>query len=147
MGEKQAHEFTAFSGKPTRDDLAVLQNAPATLKQLCKIPLSQLSPAMVGMWGAPTEITISSGVATLTGPGYYKLISESGASDTVTQFQGLEIGDEVLIEADSGHTILIESGTYIKGSSFTLNSVYDFCKVQCVDTNTVRFTGRQNNGG
>ena len=66
-----------------------------------------------GSWGAVQNVTISSGVLTLSGAGRYAVETEGGAaSDDVDTINGLSDGDEVILNAKNGaHTVVFKTGT------------------------------------
>lgn len=86
-----------------------------------------------GEWGAAVEKTLSGGVLTVTGPGYYKVLAESGTSDALTSISGLSEGDEVILKlADADEIITIKKGeAMLLSSDFILNTTADRLRLQC----------------
>jgi hypothetical protein len=69
------------------------------------------------------SVTISSGVATVSGAGKITLTSESGTTDQLDKISGLSEGDKVTLLAASDHTITVVRGSslYSKGD-FSLSN-------------------------
>lgn len=96
-------------------------------------PIPYITLADVGTWGAAVEKTLSGGVLTVTGPGFYKILAESGTSDELTSIEGLSEGDEILLKlADADELITIKAGPAILiASDFILNTTADRMRLQC----------------
>lgn len=62
----------------------------------------------------PVDVTIASGVITVTGSGLVTVSSESGTTDQLDRISGLAKGNTVYVVAGSGHTITVTAGTYLK---------------------------------
>jgi len=105
----------------------------------------------IGAWGSPTEVTIASGVAALTSEGYYSIDTETDAdSDLLTQITGLSDGDEVILKAENdARTVVVTNGAYIKmnnGADFTMNSIYDRIRLQCIGSDICVELSRSSGG-
>ena len=104
----------------------------------------------MGAWGASSEVTLVSGVAALSGEGYYTIDTESDdATDDLTQITGLADGDEVVIAAEhNDRTVTVKAGTYFYiVADFTLNNTRDRMTLQCIGSNIcVEKSGRVNGG-
>lgn len=86
--------------------------------------------AGTGAWGVPTEVTIASGVAALSGEGYYTIDTEADVgSDPLTEISGLSNGDQAILTPENdARTVVVTHGAYIKlnnEANFTMNSIYD----------------------
>lgn len=106
----------------------------------------------LGAWGLPTEVTIASGVAAVSGEGYYSLDTEGDAgSDDLTQITGLNVGDEViLMAANDARTVVAKAGANLLlggGADFTLNNIYDRLRLQCIGANKCVELSRCSGGG
>jgi hypothetical protein len=68
--------------------------------------------------GAPTVVTIASGVATIT-TGYVALAAESSTTDQLDTLTlaGAVAGDEVLLVADTGDTITVDDANINLGAA------------------------------
>lgn len=88
------------------------------------------------------EVTIASGVLTLTGPGNYKVDTEGdAATDDVTSVAGLAEGEcAELIPANDGRTVVIKNNASIKlaGIDFTMDSQYDAIEIKGLGGGVVR---------
>jgi hypothetical protein len=66
-------------------------------------------------------VQISGGTATVSGPGMITLQAESGVTDQLDKITGLTKGQSVDLVADTGDTITVAKGTYLKlPSNWTL---------------------------
>lgn len=132
------------SGHPTKSD---------TLNRLALVSLETdgtIKQLDVTTFAAPATITISSGVATVTGPGEFLIDTESStATDDLEKIDGLDAGDVVIIRAaNDGRTIVLKQGAYLKigGIDFSLNNAYDVAVLQCVGSDVCIGISLQNNG-
>lgn len=68
--------------------------------------------------GAPEEVTIDTGVATITSS-YVELTSEASTTDTLTgvTLAGAGVGDVVLLVPVAGHTITVDDATIDLGAA------------------------------
>ena len=97
-------------------------------------------------WGSPTTIALVTGVLTLSKPGYYKIDSESGSTDDLTNVTGLAVGDEILIEPVIGKTITIKTGVNMQlASDFILDSPSDKMELVCQATGIMAEAGGRSN--
>lgn len=106
----------------------------------------------MGAWGAPVEKTIASGVAALDGEGYYEIDTEADAdSDILAQLTGLVNGDEVILKpTNDARTVVVTNGANLilnNGADFTMNSIYDRMKLQCIGTDKCVELSRSSGGG
>ena len=111
--------------------------------------IAALAETDPGAWGTSTEVTISDGVAALTGTGYYTVDTEGDAeTDDLTQITGLTIGDEVIIAAENtDRTIEIKAGDYFYiEADFTLDNTRDRIKLQCIGSDICVQLSRSNGG-
>jgi len=80
-------------------------------------------------WGSPSTVQITSGIAALSGPGWYKVQVETGDADDLDKVTGLEEGDEVILTPDDGaKPITVKHGTYLKlesGADFIMDNARD----------------------
>jgi len=86
-----------------------------------------------GSWGSAVAVTISGGVLTLAGPGYYAVETEGGAaSDDLESITGLSDGDEVILKlATAAHTITVKKGpALLMAQDFVLNTTADRLRLQ-----------------
>ena len=105
----------------------------------------------MGAWGSATEVTISEGVATLDGEGYYTIDTQGdAASDDLTELSGLSVGDEVVLKPEDGaRTVVVKHGTHLKlqaEADFTMNNENDVIKLQCTAAGVCRELTRVNAG-
>ena len=103
----------------------------------------------MGAWGASSEITLVSGVAALSGEGYYTIDTESDdASDDLTQITGLTAGDEIVIAAEhNDRTVTVKAGTYFYiETDFILNNTRDRITLQCIGSNICGELSRRSGG-
>ena len=103
----------------------------------------------MGAWGASSEITLVSGVAALSGEGYYTIDTESdGATDDLTQITGLVAGDEIVICAEhNDRTVIVKAGTYFYiETDFILNNTRDRMTLQCIGSNICVELSRRSGG-
>ena len=106
-------------------------------------------PGSTGGWGSSSEITLSGGVAALSGEGYYTIDTESdAASDDLTQITGLVAGDEVVICAEhTDRTVTVKTGTYFHiVEDFILNNTRDRLTLQCIGSDICVQKSRSNGG-
>jgi hypothetical protein len=97
--------------------------------------------------GAQTEVTLSSGAITITGPGQYIVTSESGATDDLTDINGGSEGDIIYLSGTSGDTITVkhDAAKIAIGQDFVLDAIYD--KLALIKNGSVwEAFGRENNG-
>jgi len=81
----------------------------------------------------PVDTTILSGIITVSGSGMVTISSESGTADDLDQISGLSKGETIYILANSGHTITINAGTYLKLPSPTwILSGYRIATFDCI---------------
>lgn len=59
-------------------------------------------------------VTLSSDIATVTNPGRIILCAESGVADNLTRINGLEDGWPAVLKNDTGDTITVKNGTYLR---------------------------------
>jgi hypothetical protein len=82
------------------------------------------------------NVTISGGVATVSGRGLKTLKSESGVTDTLDKIEGLTNEQEIEIMAssdDGGHTVTITAGAFLKLPSPTfIISGYRIVTLKCI---------------
>jgi len=103
----------------------------------------------MGAWGASSEITLVSGVAALSGEGYYTIDTEGdGATDDLTQITGLVAGDEIVICAEhNDRTVIVKAGTYFYiETDFILNNTRDRMTLQCIGSNICVELSRRSGG-
>jgi len=86
-------------------------------------------PAAAGAFGAPSELTISAGVITVTGK-YHAIDTESdAASDDLATINGGDVGDLLVLQAESAaRTVVVKDGTgnlNLSGSDFSLTHTAD----------------------
>lgn len=111
--------------------------------------MSYLNVYAGGHWGAPTEVTLVSGVATITEAGYYSIDSEAdAATDDMVQITGLDEGDQVILgPASDARSIVAKNGIYMKlGADFTLNNLYDRITLLCIGSDTMVELARSDGG-
>jgi len=67
----------------------------------------------LGSWGAPTALTIASGVITVTGPGFYEIDTETAAAtDDLDTISGGSEGDVAIFKiADDARDVVFKHGT------------------------------------
>jgi len=114
--------------------------------------LRELEAKKAKAWGIPTEITIVSGAVTLSGAGYYEIDTEGDAdSDALTQLFGLAEGNEVILKpANDARTVVVTNGAYLKlnrGYNFTMDSIYDRIRLQCIGFDICVECGGRSSGG
>lgn len=89
----------------------------------------------ISSWGSESAIQIAGGVATLSGPGRYRVQVEAGAADDLDKLTGLENGHEVILVPDDGaKPITVKNDTNLKlqgGANFTMNNVRDKIILLC----------------
>jgi hypothetical protein len=102
-----------------------------------------------GSWGTPSTVTISGGVAALSGPGYYLIAVESGSTDDLDQVTGLSNGDEVILSpADGAKDVVVKHGTYLQlggATDFALEGAYDTIRLICIGGNVCKELGSRKN--
>jgi len=106
----------------------------------------------MGTWGSPVEVTISSGIITVTGSGYFSVDTEGdSATDDLTRIKGLSSGEQVILKAeDNDRTVVVKHGSFLKlntGADFTMNNVYDRLVLQCVGSDICVELGGRTSGG
>ena len=88
------------------------------------------------------EVTIASGVLTLTGPGNYHVDTESDdAEDTIESVAGLAEGERAtLVPESDARTVIVENNTVnkLQGMDFSMASQYDAIEVQGLGGGVVR---------
>lgn len=88
-----------------------------------------------GDYGASSSVTLdASGVAALSGAGYYKLDTYgAAASDDCVKLTGLTEGETVVLQITNAYrSITIKHGDYIKCEyDFALNNIYDKAMLIC----------------
>ena len=129
----------------------ITENTVAIIKETLQGPEGPGGSAEVGVWGSSSEVTIVSGVAALSGEGYYGIDTESDdASDALTQVTGLVDGDEIILKPENdARTVVVTHGTNLKlsnGANFTMNSAYDRIRLQCIGSDTCVELSRSSNG-
>jgi len=96
------------------------------------------------------EVTIASGVLTLTGPGNYHVDTESDdASDTIESVAGLAEGERaILVPESDARTVIVENNAVVKlqDIDFTMQSQYDAIEVQGLGGGVVRECWRSSCG-
>ena len=95
---------------------------------------------------APVTLTISSGAITVTGPGTYHVLPESGAADDLTTINGA-LGREwriVICTQTTGHQITVVRGTNLRmaTASFLLDGLDDSITFQDRAASIWREVGR-----
>uniref|UniRef100_A0A6M3M9Z5 Uncharacterized protein n=1 Tax=viral metagenome TaxID=1070528 RepID=A0A6M3M9Z5_9ZZZZ len=90
-----------------------------------------------GKWGQPKQVTLdTNGIAVLSGAGYYQIGTFGGAaSDDLVQITGLNVGDEIILEAaDDAHTVVVKDNANLNltGIDFSLNTVRDKIMLLCI---------------
>jgi len=103
-------------------------------------------------WGNPVEVTISSGMITVDGSGYYSVDTEADdPTDDLTKIKGLSSGEQVILKAeDNDRTVVVKHGSFLKlntGADFTMNNVYDRLVLQCVGSDICVELGGRTSGG
>jgi len=120
------------------------------------MPLVLINGAIVsdcdelGSWGAPTALTIASGVITVTGPGFYEIDTEgAAASDALDTISGGSEGDVVILKSKAdARNVVITDGTAgadnidLIGASITLDTANQRVKLQRGSTNWVESSSR-----
>ena len=96
------------------------------------------------------EVTIASGVLTLTGSGNYHVDTESDdASDTIESVAGLAEGERaILVPESDARTVIVQNNTVVKlqDIDFTMQSQYDAIEVQGLGGGVVRECWRSSCG-
>jgi len=112
--------------------------------------ISALAPAAEhGTWGAPVTLTLSGGVLTVPGQGYFLVATEGGAaSDDLTSISGAANGDEIILAAaNDAKTVVVKAGAGIHTSAdFSLNNQYDRMYLQCIGSDECVEIARASNG-
>jgi len=129
----------------TRDDVGLTPSNIPSITAVC-------DDCYPGLWGVPTEITIVSGIAILPGQGYYEIDTEGDTdSDNLTQITGLVNGDEIILKsANDARTVVVVEGAYLKlnnEANFTINSIYDRIRLQCIGSDICVELGNRSSGG
>ena len=101
-------------------------------------------------WGPPVTLTLSGGILTVPGPGYFLVATEGGAaSDDLDKIVGLSNGQAVLLgPADGAKTVVITNGLYMKtlsAGNFSMDDAYDLYECLCVGSNVCKERGRSGN--
>ena len=107
-----------------------------------------IAAKIVGSWGPITDYTLATGVAAISPAARNaRIVSESGATDALTQITGLAVGQEVIISAKSGDTITVTDGASLdlQGVNFTMDNVKDAMKLMCTATGVCREITRSSN--
>ena len=96
------------------------------------------------------EVTIASGIITLTGPGNYHVDTESNAAeDTVESVAGLAEGERAtLVPESDARTVIVQNNTVVKMQDidFTMQSQYDAVEIQGLGSGVVRECWRSSCG-
>ena len=97
-------------------------------------------------WGDPSPVTISGGVISVLGPGWYEVDTEaSAASDDLDIINGLQKGDEIMLSiANNGRVVVLKNGTgnISIGVDTTLNATTDRMRLQYDGVNLVEASSR-----
>jgi len=102
--------------------------------------------------GAPAgTVTISGGVVTVNGAGWYLIDTEGAAStDTLTRINGTTIGDWVeLSSVSAARVITVAPGANLQlqnGQSFLLDSIYDSIRFRSFGGDVLAERGRDSLG-
>lgn len=92
-------------------DLSGLTENPAKnidLRKPAAPPVSSMTSTTLPNFGAGVVKTLVSGVVDAGDDRHLIIEAESGTTDTLTEITGLNVGDEVVIRADTGDTITIK---------------------------------------
>ena len=140
-----------FSDNPYPDeDKSAVENVIANDANENGIPdTTDAGGWSAGAWGPSSEVTIVSGVASLSGEGYYTIDTESDdANDDLTRITGLVAGDEIIITAEhTDRTVTVKTGTYFHiVDDFILNNTRDRLTLQCIGSDVCVQKSRSNGG-
>jgi len=165
--DDEANEITAITIKATpvdADEFIQEDSAAAFVKKAVtwaaikatlktyNDSLYSATGALMGVWGASSEITLTAGgVAVLTTQGYFTIDTNADdATDDLTQITGLATGDEIIIAPDNdGRTVIVKNGVNLilcNGADFTMNNSKDRMVLQDIGADVLVEISRSSGG-